>query len=455
MSLAPVTQSCPSHAHSDPSFASQWAGELEDAQFKTATAIQVDDTVVMGLFSRITPKSIKREFFPALFSSVGQPINLTQVREFRSIVDGMGRELFPEPPTVQNFRRTTGELHRRLWMWGKYKMNLAGDANGGRALKWALQAYLVIIAPWSSVRLKVVRMGREDEPGFGLVASRHIDMGEYIYEAIGLYTIDFSTDHSFLSTIDCPRHGTPHVFWGPIRLINHDCRPNVEYIEVAGTRAMIVQALRPIQVGEELFVDYGRDFWEGPCPCRTCNPAPAASMNAHAGPSNFPITEGTGHAPFMHTMSGSRAFAPPIGPMAGPGRQAAFQNWSTTGSQLGPYSLAMPSQPPVFSLAGPGHPALFSLRRPPPPFLRPSPSQPPVFSHTGPASLPPHLQGAVFSPPAPSHAPVSPITPHLLQPVTFSPQGITAQEEPHERTRTSEAARRSKRRMNKRKEDKE
>ncbi|KAJ7656714.1 hypothetical protein DFH06DRAFT_1198321 [Mycena polygramma] len=454
MSLAPLTeQSCPPHLQSNPSFASQWAGELEGGQFKTATAIQVDDTVVIGLFSRITSKSIERQFFPALFSTGGPPINLAQVREFRRIVDGMGRGLFPERPTVQGFRLTTGELHRQLWTWGKNRMNLAGDANGSKALKWALQAYLVVIAPWSSVKLKVVRMGRDEVPGFGLVATRYIAKDEYIYEAIGLYTTDFSADHSFLSTIACPRHRTPHVFWGPIRLINHDCIPNVEYIEVRDTRAMVVQASRPIQAGEELFVNYGRDFWEGPCPCRTCNPGPSSSVNAYAGPSNFAPAGVAAQAPFMYSRSAPPAFVPPVGPMTGAGPQDAFRNWDGTGSQFGPYSLGVPSQPPVFSLARPGHPALFSSRGPQPPFLRPGPSQPPGSSQTGSASLPPHLQSQLFLPPGSSA--VSPMTPHFQQPLPFIPQGMTAEEQPAEQTRSVEAIRRSKRRMNKRKKDQE
>ncbi|KAJ7603372.1 hypothetical protein DFH06DRAFT_1350230 [Mycena polygramma] len=126
-------------------------------------------------------------------------------------------------------------------------------------------------------------------------------MGEYIYEAIGLYTINFSTDHSFLSTIDCLRHRTLHVFWGPIYLINHDCRPNVEYIKVTNTCSMIVQALRPIKAGEELFVNYRSNFWDGP-----------------------------GYGPCtVHASDVGTAFVPPVGPMA---QQDTFRNWGTTGS---------------------------------------------------------------------------------------------------------------------------
>ncbi|KAJ7868269.1 hypothetical protein B0H14DRAFT_2572505 [Mycena olivaceomarginata] len=40
---------------------------------------------------------------------------------------------------------------------------------------------------------------------------------------------------------------------------------------------MVACALRNIQIGEELVFDYGRDFWEGSCPCKTCNMAQSST----------------------------------------------------------------------------------------------------------------------------------------------------------------------------------
>ncbi|KAJ7920985.1 hypothetical protein B0H13DRAFT_2419130, partial [Mycena leptocephala] len=132
----------------------------------------------------------------------------------------------------------------------------------------ALQAYIGLISPWSPVKLKVLPLGITAEPGFGVVARRAFSTGEYIFELIGLLTTDYVEEHTALSTITCPRHQTRHIFWGPIRMVNHDCSPNVEYVEVTGQRAMVACALRNIQIDEELLFDYGRDFWEGSYPCK-------------------------------------------------------------------------------------------------------------------------------------------------------------------------------------------
>ena len=44
-------------------------------------------------------------------------------------------------------------------------------------------------------------------------------------------------------------------------LYNHSAEPNVEYVE-AGESAVAFVALRAIEPGEELTIDYGREWWE-------------------------------------------------------------------------------------------------------------------------------------------------------------------------------------------------
>ncbi|KAJ7827710.1 hypothetical protein B0H13DRAFT_1917515 [Mycena leptocephala] len=94
-------------------------------------------------------------------------------------------------------------------------MHLSEDDDGHEALLWALQAYIGLIAPWSAVRLKVLPLGITAELGY-------------------------------------------------------DCSPNIQYVEVTGRRAMVANASRDIQIGDELVCDYGKDFWGGVCPCKTC-----------------------------------------------------------------------------------------------------------------------------------------------------------------------------------------
>ncbi|KAJ7928672.1 hypothetical protein B0H13DRAFT_2311289 [Mycena leptocephala] len=251
MPLQSLNAWTPSLQYREYSFRSRWARHLHCAMFKATTAIRVDDIVVLGLFSRITTKPVNRRFFPALFSQNKPLIDLEAIRKFREITNKYQAALFNPEPTV---------------------------AAGHEALLWALQAYIGLISPWSPMKLKVLPLGITAEPGFGVVARRAFSTGEYIFELIGLLTTDYVEEHTALSTITYPRHQTRHIFWGPIRMVNHDCSPNFQYVEVTGQRAMVACALRNIQIGEELVFDYGRDFWEGSCPCKTCNMAQSATL---------------------------------------------------------------------------------------------------------------------------------------------------------------------------------
>ncbi|KAJ7920320.1 hypothetical protein B0H13DRAFT_2423362 [Mycena leptocephala] len=252
MPLQPFNTWTPSLQYRKDSFRSRWTRHLHCALFKATTAIRVDDIVVLGLFSRITTKPVNRRFFLALFSQNKPPIDLEAIRKFRGITNKYQAALFNSEPTVAALRTETGALTVELLNWGSDIMNLSDDDSGHEALLWALQAYIGLISPWSPVKLKVLPLGITAEPGFGV-------------------------EHTALSTITCPRHQTRHIFWGPISMVNHDYSPNLQYVEVTGQRAMVACALRNIQIGEELVFDYGRDFWEGSCPCKTCNMAQSST----------------------------------------------------------------------------------------------------------------------------------------------------------------------------------
>ncbi|KAJ7923721.1 hypothetical protein B0H13DRAFT_1864705 [Mycena leptocephala] len=267
MPLQPLNAWTPSPQYREDSFRSRWARHLHCAMFKATTAIRVDDNVVLGLFSRMTTKPVNRRFFPALFSQNKPPIDLEAIRKFREITNKYQPALFNPEPTVAALRTETGALTVELLNWGSDIMSLSDDDSGHEALLWALQVYRGLISPWSPVKLKVLSLGITAEPGFGVVARRAFSTGEYIFELIGLLTTDYVEEHTALSTITCPRHQTRHIFWGPIRM----------YVEVTGQRAMVACALRNIKIGEELVFDYGREFWEGSCPCKTCNMAQSST----------------------------------------------------------------------------------------------------------------------------------------------------------------------------------
>ncbi|KAJ7271307.1 hypothetical protein B0H12DRAFT_1228962 [Mycena haematopus] len=220
------------------------------------------------------------------------PIQSESIKQFREIMALHLPTLFATEPTVAAVRKATASMTTNLFKWGSEIMNLSGNPQGHAALLWGLQAYIGLIAPWSAVRLKVLPLGITAELGFGVVAQCEFSTGEYIHELIGLFTPDYIDGHTELSTITCPHHETPHVFWGPIRMVNHDCSPNVQYVEVTGRRAMVVAALRYIHTGEELVCDYGLDFWNGPCPCKTCGLSASTAQQTPTPPSSIdPTTE--------------------------------------------------------------------------------------------------------------------------------------------------------------------
>jgi hypothetical protein len=66
MPLCALKKQEPSMNYYNNSFGAQWARSLDSTVFGASTAICVDDTVVVGLFSSITCKKPTRQFFPAL-----------------------------------------------------------------------------------------------------------------------------------------------------------------------------------------------------------------------------------------------------------------------------------------------------------------------------------------------------------------------------------------------------
>ena len=70
-------------------------------------------------------------------------------------------------------------------------------------------------------------MGSNLTRGFGIVASVPLLSGEYIYELMGLMSSDGNAKHTRLSEIEAAGN-TVRILCGPLRMVNHDCKPNAE-----------------------------------------------------------------------------------------------------------------------------------------------------------------------------------------------------------------------------------
>ncbi|KAJ7926391.1 hypothetical protein B0H13DRAFT_1862223 [Mycena leptocephala] len=219
MSLRPLADSAriSSLQYVDGSLRSEWAQLLEAGKFRSALAEQVDDIVVLGLFSRITQKPLSRRFLPVLFSGRDIPLDMETIRAFRAITDQKQAHMLVPDQTYDRLLRETDSLGKELWGWGKNKLHLQGDYYARAALfclMLRVQGASSVYMPHCSlvpVHLKVVQMGQTRE-------------------ASAIFVFFFS---SFLSS----------------------------YFRAT---------LCSVHPGQELFVDYGKDFWGGHCPCNTC-----------------------------------------------------------------------------------------------------------------------------------------------------------------------------------------
>jgi hypothetical protein len=136
MPLQPLKAWTPCLEYREASFRSRWARHLDRGSFEASTAIQVDDVVVLGLFSRITPKPLKRQFFPARFSQNKPAIDLEEIKKFREITDKHQAILFNADPSVAGLRNETDVLTTELLNWGSDTMHLSEDDDGHKALLW-------------------------------------------------------------------------------------------------------------------------------------------------------------------------------------------------------------------------------------------------------------------------------------------------------------------------------
>ena len=74
------------------------------------------------------------------------------------------------------------------------------------------------------------------------------------------------------SIVMSSRKKTPSLFLGPARFANHDCDANARLV-TKGSEGMQVVSVRDIEVGEEITVTYGDDYFglgNRECLCKTC-----------------------------------------------------------------------------------------------------------------------------------------------------------------------------------------
>ena len=116
-------------------------------------------------------------------------------------------------------------------------------------------------APSNSARV-AVRRGRPGT-GLGLFATDYFKKGEMVIEYTGKKITTKKADTlgtKYLFEIDekWTIDGSPRT--NLARYVNHACEPNCE-AEIDGTR-IFYYAMRPIDSGEELTIDYGEEYFD-------------------------------------------------------------------------------------------------------------------------------------------------------------------------------------------------
>jgi len=103
---------------------------------------------------------------------------------------------------------------------------------------------------------------REGRYGRGVFATRHFDKGDAVedcptLELPGDQVVGQLGDYVFGSNED---EDEVLLLLGFGMLYNHSSEPNVEYIQEE-PRMITFVAIRPVEPGDELTIDYGEEWW--------------------------------------------------------------------------------------------------------------------------------------------------------------------------------------------------
>ncbi|KAF2159415.1 hypothetical protein M409DRAFT_30165 [Zasmidium cellare ATCC 36951] len=111
-----------------------------------------------------------------------------------------------------------------------------------------------------------------------VVARKHIRKGESIKHLSGIQ-VELSEDEekelnqgTDFSIVISSRRKRPSLFLGPARFANHDCKSNAS-LNTTGPHGIHIVARKDIEIGEEITVNYGEDYFgedNRECLCRTC-----------------------------------------------------------------------------------------------------------------------------------------------------------------------------------------
>jgi [histone H4]-N-methyl-L-lysine20 N-methyltransferase len=168
-----------------------------------------------------------------------------------------------------------------------------------------LRKYVSIYLPDCPWEVSTTNRYTIDTHEAAVTARKYIKKGEVIKYLSGTMVAmtpeeekDLDLTRRDFSIVMSSRKKTPSLFLGPARFANHDCNANGKLV-TRGTDGMEVVAARNIDIGDEITVSYGEDYFgvdNCECLCKTCEGVPRngwVSDEAFGSPSrpSTPVTE--------------------------------------------------------------------------------------------------------------------------------------------------------------------
>ncbi|KAJ6516826.1 hypothetical protein C8R47DRAFT_1088438 [Mycena vitilis] len=243
-------------------------------------------SIVSALFSQVGKKTRSNIHTLARVSPTPILYQREELRAIRAIFGPFAQQLLVADQTYGNLKAGTTKLFHHMSPLLKMPSELNSVA------LWTLCAYTVLLAPWSAVKLRVPRMGPSNNKSFAIFAARDLKENELIYELPGLLSMDIAdiAHQTNLSVVTLPGRNSKHILFGPIRLVNHGCQANVEFVHLTHTsdmHAMTIRTNRAIQKDEQLFVADEAPTDVKPtdvkCSCAACHPPSVHSCAPGAG----------------------------------------------------------------------------------------------------------------------------------------------------------------------------
>jgi [histone H4]-N-methyl-L-lysine20 N-methyltransferase len=145
-----------------------------------------------------------------------------------------------------------------------------------------LRKYIHIYLPDCPWEVSTTNRYTIDTHEAAVTARKYIKKGEVVKYFSGTMVAMTAEEEKDLDLTRCDfsivmssRKKTPSLLLGPARFANHDCNANGKLV-IRGTDGMEVVAARNIEVGDEITVSYGEDYFgieNCECLCKTCEDA--------------------------------------------------------------------------------------------------------------------------------------------------------------------------------------